>query len=100
MKYVLVCAYDALLKAFMPLQTIAQMEDEDIRESHRRAVIGKQIEASRAENLVIFKMGSFNDANGEIVILDKPVEICKLADFLSKGVSNTKEELANVPERN
>ena len=69
MKYILVSAFDALLERSMPLQCIQPMEDDDIVESHRRAVLTKQIPVDKAENLVIFKYGTFNDVNGEIELL-------------------------------
>lgn len=93
MKYILVSAFDALLERSMPLQCIAPMEDEDIRESHRRAVLQKQIPADKAENLVIFKYGTFDDVTGDVEILQKPVKLCALAEFLPRKV--VKEEVSD-----
>lgn len=91
MKYILVSAFDALLERSMPLQCIQPMEDEDIIESHRRAVLTKQIPVDKAENLVIFKYGTFNDVNGEIELLDKPVKLCALSQFLPRKVDVSAE---------
>lgn len=84
MKYVLVSAFDALVEASMPLQCLPEMSDEDIIESHRRAVLQKQIPADKAENLVIFKYGTFNDKTGEIELLDKPEKLVALSQFLPR----------------
>ena len=92
MKYVLVSAFDALLERSMPLQCMQPMEDEDIVESHRRAVITKQIPAEKAENLVIFKYGTFNDATGDVELLPKPVKLCALSQFLPRKVELSAEE--------
>lgn len=94
MKYVLVSAFDALLERSMPLQCIAPMTDDDIVESHRRAVLTKQIPADKAENLVIFKYGTFDDATGELDILDKPVKLVALAQFLPRK-THVKEEVSD-----
>lgn len=91
MKYVLVSAFDALLERSMPLQCIQPMEDDDIVESHRRAVLTKQIPLDKAENLVIFKYGTFNDATGEVDLLPKPVKLCALSQFLPRKVDVSAE---------
>lgn len=91
MKYILVSAFDALLERSMPLQCIAPMEDEDIIESHRRAVITKQIPADKAENLVIFKYGTFDDVDGSIDLLEVPVKLCALSQFLPRTVDKSVE---------
>lgn len=91
MKYILVSAYDALLERSMPLQCIQPMEDEDIIESHRRAVLTKQIPLDKAENLVIFKYGTFDDVTGDIEVLDTPVKLCALSQWLPKKVNNSAE---------
>lgn len=86
MKYVLISAFDALLERSLPLQCIQPMEDDDIIESHRRAVLTKQIPVDKAENLVIFKYGTFNDATGEVDLLEKPVKLVALSQFLPRKV--------------
>ena len=96
MKYVLVSAFDALLERSMPLQCIQPMEDDDIIESHRRAVLTKQIPADKAENLVIFKYGTFNDFTGDIELLPKPVKLCALSQFLPRKVELSVEGQVNV----
>lgn len=96
MKYILVSAFDALLERSMPLQCIAPMEDEDIIESHRRAVLQKQIPADKAENLVIFKYGTFDDATGEVSILPHPVKLCALSQFLPRKVDKPVEDTVHA----
>ena len=96
MKYILVSAFDALLERSMPLQCIAPMEDEDIIESHRRAVLTKQIPADKAENLVIFKYGTFNDATGEVELLPQPVKLVALSQFLPRKEVKSVEDQANA----
>ena len=96
MKYILVSAFDALVERSMPLQCIAPMEDEDIIESHRRAVITKQIPADKAENLVVFKYGTFNDVDGTIELLDRPVKLCALSQFLPRNVEEKAEVVNNA----
>lgn len=95
MKYVLVSAFDAFLERSMPLQCIAPMEDEDIIESHRRAILTKQIPADKAENLVIFKYGTFDDATGVVDLLPNPVKLVALSQFLPRKVEAT-EDRANA----
>lgn len=84
MKYIVIGAFDALIERAMPIQCIQPMLDEDIKESHRRAVIAGAIPAKTAQNLVIFKYGYFDDENGEFELLDKPLKIVALADFLPR----------------
>lgn len=96
MKYVLVSAFDALLERSMPLQCLQPMEDEDLIESHRRAVLTKAIPADKAENLVIFKIGYFNDVTGECDILPKPVKLCALSQFLPRKIEVSAEEKVNA----
>lgn len=96
MKYVLISAFDALLERSMPLQCIQPMEDEDIVFSHKKAVLEKQIPAEKAENLVIFKYGTFNDVNGELELLPTPVKICALSQFLPRKVSEVNENVRDT----
>ena len=45
MIYKIIAAFDKQIKAFMPLQCVNDMPDEDIVESNRRGVIqGQQLE--------------------------------------------------------
>lgn len=99
MKYVVIGAFDALIERAMPIQCIQPMLDEDIKESHRRAVIAGAIPAQKAENLVIFKYGYFDDETGEFEILDHPLKIVALADFLprkSEEVNKSSEVHTNA----
>lgn len=91
MKYVLLSAFDALLERSMPLQCVQPMTDEDIIESHRRAVLGGSFKQPQIENLVIFKYGYFDDIDGTIEILDKPVKLCALSQFLPRIVDKPVE---------
>ena len=93
MKYILISAFDALLERSMPLQCIQPMEDEDIVFSHKKAVLEKQIPADKAENLVIFKYGTFNDVTGEVELLEKPVKICALSQFLPRKVVEVTDDV-------
>lgn len=96
MKYVLVSAFDAFLERSMPLQCLQPMEDEDIIESHRRAVLTKAIPADKAENLVIFKIGTFDDVTGEVELLAKPFKLCALSQFLPRKIEVSAEEQTNA----
>lgn len=91
MKYVLISAFDALLERSMPLQAIQPLEDEDIVESHRRAVLNGSFKPQQVENLVIFKYGTFDDVTGEIDLLDKPLKLCALSQFLPRKESVSAE---------
>lgn len=93
MKLTLISAFDALLERSMPLQCIQPMTDEDIIESHRRAVIGGSFKPIQIENLVIFKYGTFDDVTGKIDLLDKPVKLCALNSFLPR-----KEKVVEVKD--
>lgn len=84
MKFVVIGVYDKVLDAFMPAQCIQPMLDEDIIESHRRSVISGQLDAKRAAAYDLIKYGEFDDKTGQFDILDKPVRLCCLADFLPK----------------
>lgn len=96
MKYVLISAFDALLERSMPLQAIQPLEDEDIIESHRRAVLNGSFKPVQVENLVIFKYGTFDDITGEIDLLPKPVKLCALSQFLPRKVDKSVEETTNA----
>lgn len=91
MKYVVIGAFDALIDRAMPIQCIQPMQDEDIIESHRRAVLVGQIPPAKAENLVIFKYGYFDDENGEFDLLDKPLKLVALSSFLPRKVDDSKK---------
>lgn len=93
MKYVLLSGFDALLERSMPLQCVQPMTDEDIIESHRRAVLTKSIPADKAENIVIFKYGTFDDVTGSIELLDKPVKLCALSQFLPRNIQVKPDEV-------
>lgn len=84
MKFVVIGVYDKVLDAFMPAQCIQPMLDEDIIETHRRSVIAGQIEPKRAMSYDLVKYGEFDDHTGLFSLLDKPLKLCSLADFLPK----------------
>lgn len=86
MKYVVIGVFDALLEAAMPIQCIQPMEDEDIIESHRRAVKMGKIPVDMAVNYVLFKYGTFDDKTGEFDLLETPKKLVALADFCPKKV--------------
>ena len=92
MKYIVIGVFDALLEAAMPVQCIQPMTDEDIIESHRRAVKLGKIPAEMAVNYVLFKYGEFDDKTGEFDLLDKPLKLVALADFVPKKVEATKND--------
>ena len=96
MKFILISAFDAFLERSMPLSCIQPMEDEDIIESHRRAVLGGSFKPQQIENFVIFKYGTFDDTTGDIELLPKPVKLCALSQFLPKKVDKPAEEKANA----
>ena len=95
MKYVIISAFDAVQEASMPLQCIQDMLDEDIIESHRRAVLMKKIPAEIGVNLVIFKYGTFDDKTGVIDLLDYPVKLCALAPFYKTATVAQSEATQN-----
>lgn len=82
MKFVVIGVYDKVLDAFMPAQCIQPMLDEDIIESHRRSVIAGQLDRKRAKAYDLIKYGEFDDTTGSFDLLEKPVKLCSLADFL------------------
>lgn len=96
MKYVLVSAFDALLERSMPLQCVQPMTDEDLTESHRRAVLTGAIPANKAENLVLFKYGTFDDVNGEVELLSQPIKLCALSQFLPNQKVIAAEAIKNA----
>lgn len=81
MKYKLISAFDRRINAFMPVQAINDMLDEDIIESNRRAVLGGQIPEAKAQVLTIFRVGEFDDSTG-LITTCSPVSLCNLASFI------------------
>lgn len=90
MKYVLLACLDTRLEAFMPPQAVNDMLDEDIIESNRRAVINGSIPADKAERLIVFKIGSFDDVSGKVEPCME--RLCNLRDFVPR-----KELVKEVP---
>lgn len=88
MKFVVIGVYDKILDAYMPAQCIQPMLDEDIIESHRRSVISGQLDSKRVEGYDLIKYGEFDDKTGSFDLLDKPVKLCSLADFLPRKQVN------------
>ena len=84
MIYKVIGVFDALIQRAMPVQCVSDMPDEDIIESHRRAILMKKIPADLAINYVLFKYGTFNDETGEFDLEPQPVKLVALADFLPK----------------
>lgn len=88
MKFVVIGVYDKVLDAYMPAQCIQPMLDEDIIESHRRSVIAGQLKPEKAQAYDLIKYGEFDDKNGFFELLEKPVKLCSLADFLPRKQVN------------
>lgn len=84
MIYKIIGVFDALIERAMPLQCVNDMTDEDIIESHRRAILMKKIPEDLAVNYVLYKYGTFNDENGDIKLESQPVKLVALADFIPK----------------
>lgn len=90
MKYKIIACFDTNIEAFMPPQAVNDMLDEDIIESNRRAVVNKTIPAEKAEKLILFKIGSFDDKTGK---LEPSFEkLCNLASFVKKPVEEVKND--------
>ena len=86
MTYKVIAAFDKQIQAFMPLQCVNDMPDEDIIESNRRGVLQGKIPAALAINLDIVKIGEFDDKTGELNIYPDKIVLVSLADFLPKKV--------------
>lgn len=84
MKYVIIGVFDAVQECAMPIQCIPDMLDEDIVETHRRAVRAGKIPAEVARSAVLYKYGTFDDKTGDIETLDQPKKLCALAEFIAK----------------
>lgn len=84
MKYIIIGAFDALTECACPIQCVQEMPDEDIVESHRRAVLQGKIPATVGVNLVIYKYGTMDDKTGKIELEDNPVKLCSLGQFYRK----------------
>ena len=82
MIYKIIGVFDALIERALPIQCVGDMPDEDIIESHRRAVLMKKIPEDLAVNYILYKYGSFNDESGAFDLESKPVKLCALADFI------------------
>lgn len=95
MKFVVIGVYDKVLDAFMPAQCIQPMLDEDIIESHRRSVVAGQLDPKRAQSYDLVKYGEFDDKTGSFNLLDKPLKLCSLADFLPKKQEAIKDVKSN-----
>lgn len=87
MKYKIIACFDTLLEAFMPPQAVNDMLDEDIIESNRRAVIQGTIPADKAERLILFRIGSFDDKTGVLEVSKE--KLCCLASFLPRKTETT-----------
>ena len=96
MIYKIIAAFDKQIKAFMPLQCVNDMPDEDIVESNRRGVIQGKIPAALAANLDIYQLGSFDDKTGLFEPLKEPYLLVSLADFLPKKVEPAQGEQVNA----
>lgn len=99
MIYKIIGVFDALIERALPIQCVNDMTDEDIIESHRRAIVTKKIPEDLAVNYVLFKYGTFNDETGDILLEKKPVKLVSLADFIPKKVVKQEVE-ANVTSEN
>ena len=89
MKYVIVAAFNSLFGCFMPPQAINEMTDDDLVESNRRAVLSGKIPPKEAEKLSLVKIGTFDDATGELTPI-KPINLCHLGSFIPR---ETKKEV-------
>ena len=58
------------------------MLDEDIIESNRRAVVSGTIPAEKAQRLILFKVGTFDDKTGKLE--PEFVKLAVLASFLPR----------------
>lgn len=96
MIYKIIGVFDALIERAMPLQCVNDMPDEDIVESHRRAIITKKIPVDLAINYVLYKYGTFDDETGDILLESKPVKLVALADFCPKKVVKEVSEDVNA----
>lgn len=83
MIYILIGVRDKALGASMPIQCVNNISDEDIIESHRRAIIMKKLPQEAAVNYELMKYGTFEDKTGKITLLDEPVLLADLAKFCS-----------------
>lgn len=97
MKYVILACLDTRLDAFMPPQAVNDMLDEDIIESNRRAVLNGSIPAEKAERLIVYKIGTFDDTTGDI----KPAKqkLCNLRDFVPRKTEVVEEAKPNGTEQ-
>lgn len=96
MIYKIIGVFDALIERAMPLQCVNDMPDEDIIESHRRAIITKKIPVDLAINYVLYKYGTFDDETGVVVLEKNPVKLVSLADFCPKKVNKEVSEDVNA----
>lgn len=96
MIYKIIGVIDKDIKRRLPLQCVSDVPDEDIIESHRRAIIQKKIPVEIAINYDLVKYGTFDDVTGEIELLTQPVKLVSLADFCPKKVEEKQGEQLNA----
>lgn len=82
MKYKIIGVLDRLIRRYMPLQLVSDLPDDDIVESHRRAVLTKKIPEDLAANYELFRFGDFDDVTGKVTLEATPVFLASLAEFI------------------
>lgn len=98
MKYVILACLNTRIEAFMPPQAVNDMLDEDIIESNRRAVLSGTIPADKAKNLIVYKVGTFDDTTGKMETFAEPVKLVNLRDFVPRKETVVEEAKPNGKE--
>lgn len=67
--------------------TFTNLSRQDVVEQYRRSVLAAPQKAyeARASEKELWILGEFNDATGQVILLDKPVKLADLSSFFPKG---------------
>ena len=84
MKYKIIGVFDRRLRIYYPFQCTNDVEDEDLIESHRRAVLTGKMTPDLVEFGELYYFGKFDDETGETFVEAKPKYLVSFADFLPR----------------
>lgn len=92
MTYKIIGVFDRRLRIFYPFQCTNDVENEDLIESHRRAVLTGKMGADLIEFGELYYFGKFDDKFGKADFLAEPEFMVSFADFLPKKKEEVKDD--------
>jgi len=97
MKKLIVALFSTYLGVYDVPQFSDARDDDDLKESYRRAILSDPDGAyhARAQEKALCKLGEFDDFTGKITVFPEPIKILDLAALFPAGYLMKKEAFKN-----